>query len=635
MLWLALIAGCGGPPPSPSLPPYAVPPDDLPPTAKTAVWQDLVDDLRSPRHPSDGGGTLSWHEPPPERLVVGDRARFAFTLEVGPGGIAEGGSVSFVAPPFWGWSPPQVADARGPGFVALLEGPEGVTLRPDQPDPGFVRFRVEGRALAPGERLSWSYGGGDAGAQVDRFAERDVPFEVGVDGDGDGVRALVDEPLRVEIHPGPAARLHLVAPTTGRPGARVPLRVTALDAAGNPVEEVVEVALVAHGATVPSPVRLDPQHREPIHAVLGESGIAVFGASAGEGLAAAPAPTLVHPEAQRVAWADLQIHTALSDGTGRLDDVYRYARDVAGLDAVAVTDHDHWGMRFLDRTPAMWAEVQEAAEAFHDPGTFVTFPAYEWTSWLYGHRHVLYVGEPGPVHGSLDVDTRTPAGLWAALAPHDALTIAHHSAGGPVAVDWRHAPPADVEPVTELCSVHGSSEAEDAPGRIYGWVEGNGVREAALGRGYRLGFLCSTDGHDGHPGLAHLAAPQGGLAAIVTDDLTRAGIAEALRARRTYGTNGVRLHLRATAGGHLFGEVLHPPEGPLDIDVRLVAPQAVRAVELVGPDGVLTAASPAPSPMVHVTLTLDDPRAVPFAYVRVLLDGGGAAWASPWFFEAP
>ena len=72
---------------------------------------------------------------------------------------------------------------------------------------------------------------------------------------------------------------------------------------------------------------------------------------------------------------------------------------------MAVTDHDHYGLRFLDRNPELWAAQQRAAGRHHAPGRFVTFPAFEWTNWLYGHRHVLYVGEPGPVFSSLDEAT--------------------------------------------------------------------------------------------------------------------------------------------------------------------------------------------------------------------------------------
>ena len=117
------------------------------------------------------------------------------------------------------------------------------------------------------------------------------------------------------------------------------------------------------------------------------------------------------------------------------------------------------------------------------------------------------------------------------------------SAGGPVSTNWDFVPDPVLEPVTEVVSVHGSSEAADSPGKIYTAVPGNFVRDV-LDRGVQFGFIGSGDSHDGHPGLAHLAAPSGGLAAIFSENLTRESVLEALRARRVYATNGPRIWLR-------------------------------------------------------------------------------------------
>ena len=86
------------------------------------------------------------------------------------------------------------------------------------------------------------------------------------------------------------------------------------------------------------------------------------------------------------------------------------------------------------------------------------------------------------------------------------LTFAHHSAGGPIATNWSIPPDPELEPVTEIVSVHGSSEAMDSPGLIYSPLPGNTVRDA-LGLGFELGFIGSGDSHDGHPGKAHLMSP--------------------------------------------------------------------------------------------------------------------------------
>jgi hypothetical protein len=439
-----------------------------------------------------------------------------------------------------------------------------------------------------------------------------------VDGDGDGVRGLVPKPLRVEVAPGPPEGLVVTWPTTAKPGDTVSLRLATLDALGNATSGTgLPVRLAGGGLELPRYVRLDAAGRARLEVQIPGPGVWRVEARAYGGVASSN-PLVAHAEVEPQLWADLQVHSGASDGTGELDDVYAYARDVAGLDAVAITDHDHFGLPFLDRDPAGWTAQRDAAARWYDPGRFVTFVAYEWTSWLYGHRHVLYVGEAGPVFGSLDLATRTPEGLWAALAPYDALTIPHHVAGGPVALDGRWIGSAEVEPVVEIVSVHGASEAADAPGRISGFRPGTSARDLLLA-GHRLGFVGSTDGHDGHPGLAQIAGGQGGLAALLTDDRTRTGVAAALRARRTYATNGPRVFLRAT--------VEASPEG-VDVVARVVAPSRIARVDVIrGADRVAEVAGE--GDVGEFSFRLAPVDAPTFVYVRVLLADGGAAWSGP------
>ena len=63
----------------------------------------------------------------------------------------------------------------------------------------------------------------------------------------------------------------------------------------------------------------------------------------------------------------------------------------------------------------------------------------------------------------------------------------------PIATNWNYPPDPELEPVTEIVSVHGSSEAADSPGLIYKPVFGNFVRETLADRGYVLGFVGSGD----------------------------------------------------------------------------------------------------------------------------------------------
>lgn len=609
------------------------------PNARPELHESLVEERSAPRHPSDGGGSLRLASGG-EGLEAGGSGRFELVYEAGPEGVVEGGSLFLQVSPFWGWSTPQTREPRAPGFTEVTTAAEGVTFEARAVEASLLQATVAGRALRPGEEVRFVYGAGPAGARVDRFAEAEERLRLAVDGDGDGVRAFVADPPEIAIGPGPPARLTLHLPATARPGEEVLLRAALLDghgSAGRALDwtlslEAPEGVEVAAEAEVPAAQR----GRTAVSLRATAPGVVRVRGRGPEGLEAESNPMLVREAGPRILFGDLHGHSNLSDGTGTPEDYYRYAREVAGLDVAALTDHDHWGLPFLDATPDHWRRIREAAAAFHEPGRFVTILGYEWTSWVYGHRHVLHFEEEAPLRSSVDPATDTPEKLWDALRGSPALTFAHHSAGDPVATDWSFPPDPELEPVTEVASVHGSSEAPDAPVPVRGGIPGNWVRDV-LGRGTRLGFVGSGDSHDGHPGLAHLAAPSGGLAGILAEARTREAVLEALRARRTFATNGPRILLVARLDGALMGSVV-APRARHRLEVEVVAPSPLEAVELVVPGGVIERVPAGGRRQLAFETELEPEGEGPGAlYVRALERDGGAAWSSPFFFaeEAP
>ena len=620
--------------------------EELPPTAQPSIVREMRAARDAPRHASDGGGSARLVSSPSE-TVARRGGRYDLVYVAGPGGIAPGGFVRLTVPRFWDWTPAQTADERLPGYTTVSCEAEGVSLTA-RDAPGFwVDFVVGGRALEPGEELTISYGAGVAGARADKYAESNSRFWITVDGDGDGFGALIEESPAVDVLPGPPSQLVVIAPSTAEPGDTLVLRVSILDAlgsAGTSFEGEVALSVEPEGALeLPAKVVFETADRgtQAVEVRALTRGVArvrarVVDVSAGNqsDTAVDANPLLIEPGVAPILWGDLHGHSNLSDGTGTPEEYLRYARDVAGLDAVALTDHDHWGMEFLDEHPEMWQEIREATESFHAPGTFVTILGYEWTSWIHGHRHVLYGGDDGPVLSSIDEAHDTPAELWEGLRGLDALTFAHHSAGGPVAVNWKEYPPDPVlEPVTEVASVHGQSEAPDGPRRIYNPLAGNFVRDV-LDAGHQLGFVGSGDSHDGHPGLAHLVNPSGGgLAAILTDDHTRAGIFGALRARRCYATNGPRIVLRAALGSARMGERLPASDEPSLLFVRAIGTTALERIDVIR-SGQVVESLPASGLLdVAGTLELDGLKAGEYVYVRVVQSDRGAAWSSPFFVD--
>ncbi len=617
---LLLLTGCSGAGPASDPSP--------PPTARMDLVRMLAEDLATPRHPSDGGGAARLVEGTP--AVAGRPGTWTLAFTAGPLGIAEGGMVFLQVSPFWGWSSPQAEDPLAPGFTEVATPASGVVLEAETFGSQLLGVRIRGRALAPGEEVRFRYGAGPAGALADRYAEGASWFWFAVDGDGDGVRALLPRAPSVPVAPGPAAWFPAALPSTARPGDEVRMAIAVLDGQGNAgVPFAGELALEAEpGLEAPARVRLEAADAgvASVSVRAGEVGTARIRVTGPGGLAGASNPILVSDAVPRVLWGDPHGHGDLSDGTGRPAEWYRYARDVAGLDFAALTEHDHWGPWPLDTRPDLWTELQAAAARAYAPGRFVTFVGYEWTSWIHGHRHVLFPGDAGTVFSSLSEATDTPAELVEALRPMGALAIPHHPAGGPVAVDGAETWDPEVVPVVEVASVHGSSEADDVPGAIYDAVPGRWVRDL-VASGTAPGFVGGGDGHDGHPGLAHLAGGRGGLTAVLDAEPTREAILAAFRTHRVYATNGPRIVLFTTLGGRPMGGRV-PAAAEAVLRIFALGTVDLDAVDLVR-SGRVTSLDAGRQPAFEATLPLDGLAAGETVYVRVRQVDGGMAWSSP------
>lgn len=612
--------------------------------AKVETVQMLTEDLEATRHPSDGGGKAWIVEPAPSddpvAVPAGSRQRFVILYEAGPLGIAEGGVVYLQPSLFWDWDSPQSELEEAPGYTVVETEAAGVELQTTTLG-GILAIEIGGRRLEEAEQIRIVYGAGPAQARVDRYAEHRSPIWIAVDGDGDGIRTVLPDPPSVQVAATEPARLLLTLPSTARPGESIRLTVAVVDGLGNagvPFRGKVAFNHLPEGLTVQEPIVFEAEHQghRTVSATVTKEGVFRLNGEASSDdrvLVSESNPLIVRDRIPRLIWADLHGHSQLSDGTGTPEDYFRYARDVAALDAAALTDHDHWGMRFLDQTPEMWKEIRDVVRRYNEPGRFVALAGYEWTSWLYGHRHVLFFDDQGEVYSSMDSRYETPPELWDALAGQPAITVAHHTAGGPISTSWDFVPDPHMEPVTEIVSVHGSSEAADSPGRIYDPVDGNYARDV-LDRGLQFGFIGSGDSHDGHPGLAHLASPGGGLAAIFTEDIDRESLLQALRSRRVYATNGPRIWLRMWLDEFPMGSVL-PVAAPEtssqvhQLKFSVATPTPIERIDVIRSGQVIDSLPGQGRREWSEQAEIPSLAAGEYLYVRVVQEDGGVAWASP------
>jgi hypothetical protein len=285
-------------------------------------------------------------------------------------------------------------------------------------------------------------------------------------------------------------------------------------------------------------------------------------------------------EAFQARYGDLHNHCDLSYGRGSLEQALANAR--LQLDFASVTVHGAWpdipthdpALEYLvdyhragfERAHAGWASYLERSDAADESGRFVTLPSFEWHSLAYGD-HCVYFRDGA---GSQILDAPDLATLRDAVRQHPggALLIPHHVgyARGYRGIDW-DAFDAELSPVVEIVSFHGSAESCDGP---VPYLHAMGPRDErstarhAWQRGLRFGVLGSTDHHNAVPG----AYGFGRVGAWLTR-LDRDGLWEALRARRTYALTGDRIALAFSVDGAVMGSsVAAGPERALAVAVR-------------------------------------------------------------------
>jgi len=481
---------------------------------------------------------------------------------------------------------------------------------------------------------------GGPGFRVQTMSEETSPLRAYTDGDGDGVFAPVPDPLPARVVGGEGVSFHMTAPAMIRVAEvfTVLLRAedgywnTALDYSGDVDLLVVKRAGPEFWTDAPEP-GIHPvggegeiRHRWEIWPERWEDGRVVLGGvrlgepglyelKAEGDLESVSLPILVLAETPEMwlYWGDLHGHTELSDGAESPEAYFEFARWTAGLDFAASTDHD-WML-----SDAEWEASVRAAEAAYAPGRFVTFPAYEWSaqSGDGGHHDVYYVsGEPRLLRceRAARCDAQNWRELLSLLEGRDVFLIPHVG-GAPGS--WDFAAPG----MKTVCEVHSA------------WGRNEQFGLLGIETGQRVGFIASSDTHNGHPGRSFAAPPtfqveSGGLAGVWAEALNREAVGDAVRARRTYASSGGRILIDVRVAGARMGEVADRPE-EVDVIARVAGPVPIESMEIRR--WWQTVFTESPGTMACTLRWTDpDPRVQEtFYYLRVTLADGTVAWTSP------
>ncbi|NQU11597.1 CehA/McbA family metallohydrolase [bacterium] len=595
--------------------------------------------------------------------------------------VEPGGGIEIILVPRFPtnrWSLPQTHDPTAPGYVTarvagagdaivsvdilrwpLLHKPHGATLH-------IIQVGVGNGTLKRGAAIEVTYGdqrGGSLGTQSQAIA-RVVAFPVFVSSgqapkflerfagwdrhtDIATLRAHADFNPSLLVAGAAAASFQVVAPMEIEPGKPFAVRLAALDASCNAAggyTGTVELRATDPAAVLPGPMTMAGSSGAASGVTLPTLGFhRLYAIDADHGVLGVSNPIRVRAGAQPVFWGEIHSHSELSDGNGTPDEEYTYARDVALLDFACLTDHDH----HLEQHPDRWEVVQAKAKEHSRPGAFVALLGYEARTQpaagpSRGDLNVYYRRATGTLLDKvmLPVDPAVAGGQDVIIVPHSPLY------GGDTRMGTRWPELAKLSPslmpLVEVFSTHGNSEYYDCPRHVLWQEHGQSVVDA-LRAGFRLGFIGSGDYHEVLSGNllriqdtprginhAHMQA-RGGLAAVRADDLSRDALFDALRARRTYATSGIRAYVEFTVNGQLMGTEfrLASPEEPRRLRFAVAAPERIVKLELVR-NGDTVADLADGNWFVEGEWTDNDLlKEGTFYYVRATTEREDFAWSSP------
>jgi hypothetical protein len=318
-----------------------------------------------------------------------------------------------------------------------------------------------------------------------------------------------------------------------------------------------------------------------------------------------------------LAHADLHNHSLQSDGEGDPALAFQSMRG-AGLDVAALTDHStlSWGVpanvcpnsdcqSLAGINEQTWAAAASLADLANASGSFVAIRGFEWSSPTIGHMNVwfstrwmdpLHTGGAGTGEGAAQFahdEASVPAGPMTTLdaivkqAPTTAAGMAlfyewlRSNADTPVVGGGSDGLAQFNHPGREPGRFSNFRRLAAAPPNIVGMeifnrreeylYEGtDSIAESPLNEclnaGWRVGLAGSTDEHGTDWGV-----PIGkGRTGLFVTELTRVGVADALRNRRFFATREAGLRVDASANGVRMGQSLSHTSGPvtfmLDVD---------------------------------------------------------------------
>ena len=359
-----------------------------------------------------------------------------------------------------------------------------------------------------------------------------------------------------------------------------------------------------------------------------------------------------------VFFGNLHSHTALSDGSGTPAEAYEHARDRAGLDFIALTEHNHAQAGDIAENQALYTgpgslALIPTAQRFLEAGAFLALYGQEFST-ISGGNHMNVIDAPQVIDVG-NGDFRTLFESWLPAHPDTLglppLLILNHpsTSGSPSGLEYviddyggdTDAWLAAIDPRAELINIiNGPSHTEGTnqqPG-----TPSEGEFKRYLNLGLHVAPTADQDNHKKNWGNATEART-----GVVAPVLTKAALLTALRQRRAYATEDRNLRLvyqvnGRLLGGRIAGAAVPPPGTALGISLQITdddEPAAGYVVEVFsdqigGPvAGAAVRTQSVAGNGTHAIAGVSYGGGDQYVYLRIRQDDGDRVWTAPVWLE--
>ncbi len=246
----------------------------------------------------------------------------------------------------------------------------------------------------------------------------------------------------------------------------------------------------------------------------------------------------------------LHAHSNLSDGSGSADEAYSYARDVAGLDFFALTDHGI-NMIVFPWQSSKYDRLLRAADDHDAPGSYAALYGFEWSHPWLGHINVMNVRSFTHVLRRLTLNSIY---RWIGDRVYCIARYNHPGRQDDFDSEFKHFR-YESYPANNMVGLEVWNKGHDFDEQFYlctyGSCQAPTFMDEGIRKGWRLGPLGGGDNHHREWGTN-----TDYRVAVLSTQLTRNDIVNAYFDRRFYATEDKNLLLDIRVGGNPMGSQL-------------------------------------------------------------------------------